>query len=147
MPPITPTPALFTTTCTFLNLSIVSTAAFSKPARSVTSRFTAWTRSPAALQITHRLVEMRLGAIGDDDLHARVRERAGDAEADAAVAAGDEGDLAFDVFHRAAEWSGQLPEAASAAAVRRPGMSAADVPAAAQSARHRESDDASHPHP
>jgi hypothetical protein len=51
------------------------------------------------LEVFHRLVEMGLGAIGNDDLHARVRERAGHAQPDAAVPSGDEGNFALDVLH------------------------------------------------
>ncbi len=45
------------------------------------------------------LVEVLLQQVGDHHLHARVQERLGHAIADAAGAAGDEGDLPFHVTH------------------------------------------------
>ncbi len=53
-----------------------------------------------ALQRRGRLVEVVLADVSDHHLHARLQERAGHAEADAAGAAGDEGGLVLDVFHR-----------------------------------------------
>ncbi len=60
------------------------------------------------LELFHRFVEIGFGAIGDRHFHAGVGEGARDAEADAAVAAGDEGDLAFDILHRSRNGGGAV---------------------------------------
>ncbi len=51
------------------------------------------------LEVLERLVDVVLADVGHDHLHARVDHGPGRAEADAGGAAGDEGDLSFDVLH------------------------------------------------
>ena len=57
-------------------------------------------RQHAFAQESARLVEMVLADVGDDDIHAGALQRPGDAEADAARAAGDERGLAFKILQR-----------------------------------------------
>src|SRR5262249_53662776 len=51
-------------------------------------------------QMLHRFVQMVLGAIADDDSHARIGKGSGNPKADAAGATGDEGHFSRNVLHR-----------------------------------------------